>query len=98
MPTIESGETRQDNAIASSDVPVLPKAIACRETPQCPSFMAGQGCDHAMSRLEMVDWLAQMRGHRTSVETGASKRPTKSKESPTASAHRTLKSLEEDEI
>lgn len=82
MPKIESGQTafQPGEPIESADVPQLPKAIQCLSQPQCDSYRQGQGCEHAMSRQELIEWLERLRGHRISVESGVRRAGTSKKQ------------------
>ena len=81
MPRLESGQTV--GFTSSADVPQLPKAIRCPQQPQCDSFKAGSGCDHAMAKADMLQWLETLRRHRISIES-APRRSANAKRMPTA--------------
>jgi hypothetical protein len=88
-PKIESGQTAFSSGDSeapgsSADVPQLPKPIRCAARPQCESARQGLGCDHAMSRQELVEWLDRIRNHRISIESGP--RATRSTSGPKAAA------------
>lgn len=88
-PKIESGDGAfgaSDGSAASADVPQLPKAIRCDALPQCDSFRDGLGCPHAMSKVEMIDWLTRIRSHRIKLESEPVRRKSAATEAKTARA------------
>lgn len=98
-PKIESGDTTfgASETLASADVPQLPKAIRCDASPQCDSFRDGLGCPHAMSKVEMIDWLTRIRSHRIKLESEPSSPRRKSAAAEAKTARAAVREAREEE-